>query len=116
MTRPEAPLAHRIGAEAAMGFLDLIRDDRLDRLKFCAADDCSDVLVDLSKNKSKRYCDTGQLREPDERRRLPRPEAGAPGVSASERAAVPPFAVMSILNRVADAARGGPRRDLPVRR
>ena len=59
VTRPDAPLAHRIGAEAAMGFLDLIREDRLDRLKFCAADDCSDVLVDLSKNKSKRYCDTG---------------------------------------------------------
>ena len=58
VTRPEAPLAHRIAAEAAMGFLDLIRDDRLDRLKFCGADDCSDVLVDLSKNKSKRYCDT----------------------------------------------------------
>ena len=58
VTRPEAPLAHRIGAEAAMGFLDLIREDRLDRLKFCGADDCSDVLVDLSKNKSKRYCDT----------------------------------------------------------
>ena len=58
VTRPEAPLAHRIAAEAAMGFLDLIREDRLDRLKFCGADDCSDVLVDLSKNKSKRYCDT----------------------------------------------------------
>jgi len=58
VTRSEAPLAHRIGAEAAMGFLDLIREDRLDRLKFCDADDCSDVLVDLSKNKSKRYCDT----------------------------------------------------------
>ena len=59
VTRPDAPLAHRLAAEAAMGFLDLIRDDRLDRLKFCDADDCSDVLVDLSKNKSKRYCDTG---------------------------------------------------------
>src|SRR5215218_4073688 len=27
VTRPEAPLAHRIGAEAAMGFLDLVRED-----------------------------------------------------------------------------------------
>ena len=42
-----------------MGFLDLIRDDELDRLSTCAADDCDDVLVDLSKNRSKRYCATG---------------------------------------------------------
>jgi predicted RNA-binding Zn ribbon-like protein len=59
VTRPDAPLAQRIGAEAAMGFLDLIREDELDRLRICAADDCRDVLVDLSKNRSKRYCDTG---------------------------------------------------------
>jgi predicted RNA-binding Zn ribbon-like protein len=59
VTRPDAPLAQRIGAEAAMGFLDLVRADDLDRLRVCAADDCSDVLVDMSKNRSKRYCDTG---------------------------------------------------------
>ena len=59
VTRPDAPLARRIGAEAAMGFLDLVRSDDLGRLRVCSADDCSDVLVDLSRNKSKRYCDTG---------------------------------------------------------
>lgn len=59
VTRPDAPLALRIGAEAAMGFLDLVREDDLGRLRFCAAEDCSDVLVDLSRNSSKRYCDTG---------------------------------------------------------
>ena len=59
VTRPDAPLASRLGAEAAMGFLDLVRTDDLARLRVCAADDCTDVLVDLSKNKSKRYCDTG---------------------------------------------------------
>jgi len=59
LTKPDAPLAQRIGAEAAMGFLDLVRADDLDRLRICAAGDCSDVLVDLSKNRSKRYCDTG---------------------------------------------------------
>ena len=59
VTRPDAPLASRMGAEAAMGFLDLVRTDDLGRLRVCAADDCSDVLVDLSRNKSKRYCDTG---------------------------------------------------------
>jgi predicted RNA-binding Zn ribbon-like protein len=59
VTRPDAPLAERIAAEAAMAFLDLIRADALGRLRICAADDCEDVLVDLSKNSSKRYCDTG---------------------------------------------------------
>jgi predicted RNA-binding Zn ribbon-like protein len=59
MTEPSAPLAHRIGAESAMGLLDLIRTDNLGRLKTCAADDCAALLVDLSRNSSKRYCDTG---------------------------------------------------------
>ena len=59
LTQDDAPLASRIGAEAAMGFLDLVRSDELDRLRTCAADDCDDVLVDLSKNRSKRYCATG---------------------------------------------------------
>jgi predicted RNA-binding Zn ribbon-like protein len=59
MTPPDAPLAQRIGAEAAMGLLDLIRQDDLGRLKICAASDCEDVLVDLSRNSSKRFCDTG---------------------------------------------------------
>ncbi len=59
VTRPDASLADRIAAEAAMAFLDLIRTDELGRLRICAAADCEDVLVDLSKNSSKRYCDTG---------------------------------------------------------
>jgi predicted RNA-binding Zn ribbon-like protein len=59
VTRPDAPLADRIAADAAMAFLDLIRADALGRLRICSAEDCEDVLVDLSKNSSKRYCDTG---------------------------------------------------------
>jgi predicted RNA-binding Zn ribbon-like protein len=42
-----------------MAFLDLIRSDALGRLRICAAEDCDDVLIDLSKNSSKRYCTTG---------------------------------------------------------
>jgi predicted RNA-binding Zn ribbon-like protein len=56
VTRPEAPLAHRIGAEAAMGFLDLVREDELGRLRRCGADDCDDVYVDLSRNSSRQFC------------------------------------------------------------
>jgi predicted RNA-binding Zn ribbon-like protein len=59
VTRPQAPLADRIAADAAMAILDLIRADALSRLRICAAEDCEDVLIDLSKNSSKRYCDTG---------------------------------------------------------
>lgn len=53
------PLADRMGAEAAMGVLDLIRSNDLDRLRPCASSVCDSVLVDLSRNKSKMYCDTG---------------------------------------------------------
>ncbi|WP_422934708.1 CGNR zinc finger domain-containing protein [Sinomonas sp. P47F7] len=58
-TTPEAPLSERMGTEAAMAFVDVIRSKELDRLRVCAADDCGAVLIDLSKNRSKRYCDTG---------------------------------------------------------
>ncbi|GHG59344.1 hypothetical protein GCM10012320_33460 [Sinomonas cellulolyticus] len=58
-TTPDAPLADRMGTEAAMAFVDVIRSQELDRLRICAADDCAAVLIDLSKNRSKRYCDTG---------------------------------------------------------
>ena len=58
-TTPSAPLAQRMGTEAAMGLVDVIRSKELARLKVCAADDCQAVLIDLSKNRSRRYCDTG---------------------------------------------------------
>jgi predicted RNA-binding Zn ribbon-like protein len=55
-TSPEAPLADRMAVEAALAFTDVIRSKELDRLHTCAGDDCNDVLVDLSKNRSRRYC------------------------------------------------------------
>jgi predicted RNA-binding Zn ribbon-like protein len=58
-TAPDAPLAQRIAAESAMAFADLVRLRELDRLRLCEADDCTAVLVDLSRNHSRRYCDTG---------------------------------------------------------
>ena len=56
-TPADAPLADRMAVEAAMAFVDVIRTKSLDRLRVCAADDCVDVLVDLSKNSSRRFCD-----------------------------------------------------------
>jgi predicted RNA-binding Zn ribbon-like protein len=58
-TDSESPLATRIIVEVAMAFIDVIRADELGRLQLCAADDCSAVFVDLSRNRSKRYCDVG---------------------------------------------------------
>lgn len=58
-TAPAAPLAQRMGVEAAMALVDVIRGKELARLKICAAPDCCAVVIDLSKNRSRRYCDTG---------------------------------------------------------
>ena len=57
-TPTEAPLAERMAVEAAMAMIDVIRAGELDRLQICAAGDCQDVLVDLSKNRSRRFCST----------------------------------------------------------
>jgi predicted RNA-binding Zn ribbon-like protein len=53
------PLAQRMGAEIAMALADLIRAGELRRLKVCAAPDCEAVLLDLSRNRSRIFCDTG---------------------------------------------------------
>jgi predicted RNA-binding Zn ribbon-like protein len=55
-TSPHAPLADRMAVEAAMAFTDVIRANALDRLRICQADRCIDVMVDLSKNGSRRFC------------------------------------------------------------
>jgi predicted RNA-binding Zn ribbon-like protein len=58
-TPSDAPLAVRMSVDAAMGVLDLVRTKELARLRTCEHPDCKDVLVDLTKNRSKRFCDAG---------------------------------------------------------
>lgn len=58
-TSPDAPLATRMGVEAAMAMVDVIRAKELRRLRRCSAPDCPNVMIDLSKNRSRRYCDDG---------------------------------------------------------
>lgn len=58
-TTPDAPLATRMAVEAAMALVDVVRTGGMDRLRTCAADDCDDAVIDLSKNRSRRYCDSG---------------------------------------------------------
>jgi predicted RNA-binding Zn ribbon-like protein len=55
-TPPDAPLADRMAVDAAMAVADVIRSGEFARLRVCAALDCGDVLVDLSKNRSRRFC------------------------------------------------------------
>ncbi|MGB4778717.1 CGNR zinc finger domain-containing protein [Microbacterium sp.] len=58
-TEPDVPLSVRMLVESAMAFVDVIRSDQWDRVRICDADDCKSVYIDFSKNRSKRYCDTG---------------------------------------------------------
>ena len=55
-TNPEVALADRMAVEAAMAFVDVVRLKQLHRVRVCGAEDCDDVLVDLSKNGSRLYC------------------------------------------------------------
>jgi predicted RNA-binding Zn ribbon-like protein len=59
VTGPDAPLEHRIAAQAGFALADLVRLRETSRLRRCAAPECDAVFVDLSKNRSRRYCDTG---------------------------------------------------------
>ena len=55
---PGRPLEERVVVETAMAMVDVIRADEMSRLDRCAADDCDDVVLDLSRNRSRRYCST----------------------------------------------------------
>jgi predicted RNA-binding Zn ribbon-like protein len=59
VTGHDAALQHRIAAQAGFAFADLVRLGEADRLRCCEAPDCEAVFVDLSRNRSRRYCDTG---------------------------------------------------------
>jgi predicted RNA-binding Zn ribbon-like protein len=54
----DAPLADRIAVETAMAMIDVIRADELSRLSICADETCNGVVVDLSRNRSRRFCST----------------------------------------------------------
>ena len=55
---PSAPLATRIAVETAMAMIDVIRSDEMSRLGVCADDTCRGVVLDLSRNRSRRFCST----------------------------------------------------------
>lgn len=55
---PERPLCDRIIVETAMAMIDVIRADEMSRLGVCADDDCRGLVLDLSRNRSRRFCST----------------------------------------------------------
>lgn len=50
------PLAQRILVEVALAIVDVIRSNEMNRMRVCEAEDCEGLLLDLSRNGSKRFC------------------------------------------------------------
>lgn len=54
----ERPFAERIAVETAIAFVDLVRLGETDRCKRCADPRCGLPMLDLSRNRSRRFCST----------------------------------------------------------
>jgi len=54
----DAPLDRRVVVESAMAMVDVVRGDELSRLSVCADDRCRGLVLDLSRNRSRRFCTT----------------------------------------------------------
>jgi predicted RNA-binding Zn ribbon-like protein len=54
---PGAGLAEHLAVDCGIALGHVIAAGERDRLRTCEAPDCDQVLVDLSRNRSKRYCD-----------------------------------------------------------
>lgn len=54
----ESPLPDRVLVEAAMALIDVIRAQEGSRITVCDDADCEAIALDLSRNRSKRYCST----------------------------------------------------------
>ena len=54
----DKPMAERILVETAMAMVDVIRSDEMSRLAICADDSCEGIVLDLSRNRSRRFCST----------------------------------------------------------
>ena len=57
-TPADAPLDRRVVVETAMAMVDVIRADELSRMSVCADDRCNGLVLDLSRNRSRRFCST----------------------------------------------------------
>ncbi|MEZ0089791.1 CGNR zinc finger domain-containing protein [Streptacidiphilus sp. EB129] len=55
---PGAALADHLAADSGMAVAFIVAGEERDRLRFCEAPGCARVFVDLSRNRSRRYCDS----------------------------------------------------------
>lgn len=89
----DAALEHRVLAPVAFALADLVRLGETSRLRNCAAPGCDAVLVDLSRNRSRIYCDTGNCGNRQHvaayraRQRAEQPSGPMPGAHTSTRLA-----------------------------
>jgi predicted RNA-binding Zn ribbon-like protein len=58
VSRPTSPLSDRMAAHFAMGLAWLVVAGEARRIRSCESPTCRDVFVDLSRNRSRRYCDS----------------------------------------------------------
>ncbi|MDX6309707.1 MAG: hypothetical protein QOI06_2753 [Nocardioidaceae bacterium] len=54
---PDASLAEHLAVDGGVAIAHVIAAEEIDRLRVCEAPTCRSVLFDLSRNRSKRYCD-----------------------------------------------------------
>lgn len=54
----DRPMHERVLVETAMAMVDVVRADEMSRLRICEADGCEGLVLDLSRNRSRRYCST----------------------------------------------------------
>lgn len=55
---PDEPLVRRVLVETAMAMADLVRGDEMSRLAVCLDETCAGIVLDLTRNRSRRYCST----------------------------------------------------------
>jgi predicted RNA-binding Zn ribbon-like protein len=54
---PGAALADHVAVDGGMALAHVVASGETDRLRVCEAPNCASVLIDMSRNRSKRYCD-----------------------------------------------------------
>jgi len=54
----DEPLVRRVLVETAMAMADVVRGDEMSRLAVCADETCAGLVLDLTRNRSRRFCST----------------------------------------------------------
>lgn len=55
---PDEPLVRRVVVETALAMSDVVRGDEMSRLSVCADQTCVGLVLDLTRNRSRRFCST----------------------------------------------------------